>query len=355
MKKVAIFPLDNRGNLYIDIVEDSIRKAGYKLIDVNENAVNDAECVAAIFNWYEDIYNGNPIRGYKRYRQKCRMVAALKSRGKKIIYVFHDKKPHNSRFAIWAYLTKKFLLKNADKIVILCNETRKVLKSVYKLDDEVEKKIVLIPHPNYIGYYDRCNYNLTREKLGIDPKTLVYLHIGAIAPYKNIEVILDTAKHMLDKDVLFLIAGPAKDNAYVNSIKNRIKELPNVRGLYGFVPNEEMAGLIETSDVMLVPHDLKSALNSGTVLLSFSYKRSVICSMIGTVKDFKDQGMFFGYTYKTKVEERKNFRKCVEQFYDKYYNHRDELDILNMRVYDYVKKYHSAELLTQSYANIIEQ
>lgn len=351
--KVGFFPYTNKSNYYVNIVQSAIERAGYKVVPL-ENA-SDSDCVAVVFNWYEDIYNKNPIKGFVRYREKVGKVAELKKQGKKIIYVLHDKQPHNSKFAVWAYLTKRYLLKHADSIVILCNETKNVLKQIYKLNQTVQRKLCLIPHPNYIGCYDDCAYNMTREKLGISQDTIVYLHIGGIAPYKNVELILDAAEKMHDKDALFLIAGPAPDNEYTAGIKQRIENMNNVRGIYGFVPNNEMAGLIETADVFMIPHNLKSALNSGTALLAFSYKRTAICSMIGTVKDFPDSSMFFGYTYTTKDEETAAFTKCVQEFYKKFYMNRGELNALNQRVFEYARDYHSVDVLTQKYKEIIEK
>lgn len=98
-------------------------------------------------------------------------------------------------------------------------------------------KIRLIPHPSYIGCYDQCKYNYTRKSLGIGENTIVLLHLGGIAKYKNNDLILDAAQAMQDKDICFVIAGPAPDNNYTDTIKKRIEGLSNVIPLYGFVPD----------------------------------------------------------------------------------------------------------------------
>jgi glycosyltransferase involved in cell wall biosynthesis len=159
---------------------------------------------------------------------------------------------------------------------------------------------------------------------------------------------------MRGKDCVFVIAGGAPDCSYTKKIKDRISKLSNVIPIYGFVPNDEMAGFLKLCDVVMIPHSLSSSLNSGTVLLAFSYCRSAICSMIGTVKDIKDKTLFMGYEYRNRDEERNNFISQVGKFYEKYYGNREALDDLNMRVYNYVKEYHTKDILVKRYKEILE-
>jgi glycosyltransferase involved in cell wall biosynthesis len=228
-----------------------------------------------------------------------------------------------------------------------------VLKQLHLWDKTIENKICLIPHPNYIGCYDQCQYNYTRKSLGIGEDTIVLLHLGGIAKYKNNDLILDAAQAMQGKDIRFIIAGPAPENEYTRNIKQRIEKLSNVISLYGFVPDDEIAGLIQCSDALLVPHDIKSSLNSGTVFMSFSYGRTVICPEIGTIKDLKESDLCFSYRYKNKNENKEKLIETIELFYKKFYRNRDDLNKLNEKVLKYVEKNHAPKLLGEQYKNVI--
>src|SRR5690606_39824303 len=52
-----------------------------------------------------------------------------------------------------------------------------------------------------------------------------------------------------------------------------------------FIPDQEIPTLINEADLLVLPYDLKSSLNSGTAILAFSYGKSVICPEIGTISD----------------------------------------------------------------------
>ena len=207
------------------------------------------------------------------------------------------------------------------------------------------EKAVYIPHPNYISTIQMkpdCEQIYTRANLGISDKTIVYLFFGMIKPYKNIEMILDIANECKDKDVHFIIAGKPESIQYAEKLRTRIKCKDKVTTLFEFIPDDNIFELINVADVVLLPYDITSSLNSGTVYLAFSCRKTVICPTISTIKDCP-AGLTFSYTYRDKREHQKCLMQKIDDFYKKFYTNRNKLEILNDKVFNYVEENHSLE------------
>src|SRR5690606_41220272 len=57
------------------------------------------------------------------------------------------------------------------------------------------------------------------------------------------------------------------------------------------------------AELLVLPYDLRSSLNSGPVSFSFSYKKTVICPLIGSIEDMGEgKANVFHYSYQTDEE-----------------------------------------------------
>ena len=62
------------------------------------------------------------------------------------------------------------------------------------------------------------------------------------------------------------------------------------------IPDYMMNFYVESADVLVLPYDIKTSMNSGVMLLAFTNKRTVIVSDICMTEEFND-GQFYRYSY----------------------------------------------------------
>lgn len=301
--KIDFYPYISQDNLYLSIIIENIRNEKCEVtpfvVSLKEWGLRKRQADVVHFNWFDNIDSSTFIKTILRLIKRILIIKILKFRGVKIVTTVHNRLPHNTRYKFLSFLFLKILYRNADVITVLTNSTRDVLREQLgdKFYNRIENKIVFIPHPNYIGAYPQSTKQLiggTREK-----NRMRFLFLGAVKPYKNIELILEVAKYFSQNkfNAEFVIAGNGKKE-YLNLLKSHYSNMENVVFIDKFIANEEIDGLVKEADIFILPYDKKSSLNSGTCYLAFSYKKNVICPDISTIIDIGKEKCY-AYSYET--------------------------------------------------------
>lgn len=344
--KVALSPYQ-ANNKYIDLIKEAISSLDvdiYRFENVIEDENLFKEVEFFLLNWYESLYVDSFFRQFKRYIDKIIVLKKLNKNKKKIIFVMHNKKPHNSKNAIFGEKLMKYLINKSYKIVIHSNETKEVISEMVNYEN-VKEKIVYVPHPNYIGVYKEAKENIEKQCLNL-------LFIGKIQPYKNVDLLIEVFNELNLKDVKLTLAGKINTKEYEEYINTLIDNNTNIIKEFRFIKDDEIQSFILNSNMLVLPYDIKSSLNSGTVILAFSNRRTVLSPLIGTLKDFKEKDNFFSYTYTDKENHKKKLKEKLLQIYELYKN--DKEVILNMgnRCYSMVEDENSLEKVTEAYKKI---
>jgi len=167
-----------------------------------------------------------------------------------------------------------------------------------KISKKAKAKIRYIPHPDYIGCYGDI-IGTPKQIDGVEPLKLLFL--GAVKPYKNIELLLDVVRPLGNR-VCLTIAGTPQDSRYKQSLIEYSKGCSNVIFDLKFIPDDQISKYISDCDLLVMPYDLRSSLNSGTVILAFSYAKTVICPEIGTISDLHENSCVLSYKYESENE-----------------------------------------------------
>jgi glycosyltransferase involved in cell wall biosynthesis len=88
-----------------------------------------------------------------------------------------------------------------------------------------------------------------RRRLGIDPATVLVIHVGRLAPEKNLDVLADAwaiARASLGGRAAFVVAGEGPVGAHLD------RDMPWARRL-GFVDREDLADLYAAADLCVLP------------------------------------------------------------------------------------------------------
>ncbi|MBN7809334.1 glycosyltransferase [Algoriphagus sp. H41] len=301
-------PSENRENQYIRILVEGIEQKGFavnSLDDFLKSSAHFRSIRLVHLNWFENLDESSAAAMWKSFFRKVSAILLIKGSGKKLVWTMHNRLSHEKGSGKLSGILIKLLLKSVDAVVIHCGETETILKEIHP---RFAGKILKVPHPHFIGAYGQ-----EKETTSSGPAPLRLLFLGAVKPYKNLELLIRLCRE-LGAAVELTIAGKAASDAYEASLRHLSAGAESIKLRLGFVEDKQIPELIGASDLLVLPYDLRSSLNSGTALLAFSYGRTVICPRIGTIDELGvQQGEVFTYTYASESEHEAKLREAIAQ------------------------------------------
>ena len=346
MKKIAWLPenLDNNRSFYG--FKKATALAGAENISEKDLYKNPRKVDYLVLNFYEDIqkkfgfhliaYVGRWIRLH--YFKFC---------GIKVIWMVNNKVPHDDNKA-WAIRMMRTLIKSSDKIIILCTDTLSVLKNLVKKENVWRDKIIYLPHPNYIGAYKKTDLPIQP-----DGEAFKLLFFGSIRPYKNVDVLIRAFKRVQNNNIELTIAGGCKSESYRQYIQKLASE-SNIKLMLQYIDDDEILSLISENSMLVFPYDNETTLNSGSIILACSAGKTFIAPKIGTVKDFPDDSLFYGYEYKTESEHEDKLVELIKKSYADYIEDRKSLENKGNALYAYMHTMHSTEKLAEIWKQALD-
>lgn len=359
MKKIntIFFPYHLENNTYCDLI---VRALKQKNIEVKKlsyalkhpNYLFSTKIIN--FNFFENIPNNISITKAKiQYYSKCVFLCFCKSIGMKIIYTLHNKRQHDGKYNKLNQRLMEKLIRESDVIVSLCTEGKELIAENY--GEDFAKKTYIIPHPNYctiVEYKNEETLSVIRKKIGADQKMLCTF-LGAISPYKNIELIIRAANELEGEDIIFLIAGNSKDQNYVDSLK-KMSTANNIIWDIRFVPEQEAEEYIAASDLILLPYNKKSSLNSGSVFWTMTLRKTCVIPNIGTIKDLKNVDDIYVYDYSSDEEHYIAFVKALSRAVKDYKKDAQTFSLQGTRLYKEMVSNHSLDCIGNKYLKLYE-
>lgn len=137
----------------------------------------------------------------------------------------------------------------------------------------------------------RYTKQTARKELKIENKEVI-LFFGLIRPYKGLLKLLEAMPALLQqrKDLCLLIVGECYQDVSVYS--DKIEQLglgKNVIMYNKYVSNEEIEPFFIASDLVCLPYE--SATQSGVVMTSYAFRRPVVVTDVGGIKEEVRQGL----------------------------------------------------------------
>ena len=237
---------------------------------------------AVFLNWVEDT----GLSRWMKIKLKLHKVF-----GAKIIWVFHNKYPHDTEPNKESANNMYWLAHKSDNIVIHSKNSRKYVPNFA----QNEKKAVYVPHILYDTHKNIMNTERLKAKYGIDDKDFVFTMFGRIRPYKNIESGIAAFQRIQAKNAKLLIAGAPVDIKYSGKIKALSQGDDNIILDLHYLPDSKLDAIIDLSDVILLTHKSKSSMNSGVMIQAFSRGKTVISPDICMARDLVKYNFFYMY------------------------------------------------------------
>ncbi|MBK1439496.1 glycosyltransferase family 4 protein [Parapedobacter sp. ISTM3] len=292
-------PPVNKENQYIQLLVGELRGRGYRIhpLDTIFSGMKHFRSIKLVhLNWFENVDDSGFFVAFRSFMRKMAVLAIIRLSGKPLVWTMHNRTSHEKGLAFFSRTLTRLLMRWSHRIVIHSRQSMSVLA---EHGEGVRRKSVYIPHPHFIGVY-----GAVRDAANNHGHVLHLLFTGMVKPYKNLELLIDTVG-AFGASIRLTIAGKAIDQRYQQQIEKQAATAGNVQFFPYFVPDDQLAALLGEADALVLPYDMSSSLNSGTVILAFSYKRTVICPDIGTIADLgTHRQQVFHYSYATAAEHR---------------------------------------------------
>lgn len=286
-KRIYVFPPSNPQrngkNPYVLNFEQSLRK--YFILPEREKVFDGVVDLLVnfradiwILNWPENLISRR--FGFFQVVVYTLLLFAGRIFGKKIIWILHNKKSHDSSGRLSDFAVN-ITAKLNSMVITHSTEGIEYYRKRFKRDN-----IEYYPHPAYpdLHFDHQCKpeYDL-----------IIW---GSVMPYKKITDFLKYAK--LDEALKLkklIICGHCKNLKYSEEIENLIKFTPNFTFQNKFFENSILIEMISRSKAILFTYGEESTLSSGALVFSLNARKLIIGPGIGSFRDLGNDKMIANY------------------------------------------------------------
>lgn len=291
--KAAPLPFANPENHYIKRLHWSLQQENIELTDPGHLPLkwilsNRYEADLIHMHWPESHYqfHSAPYSVLKWLYLALRLKIAHWL-GYKIVWTAHNINAHNPRIRGLDRLVRKHLLRKAHS-VLLGKGSEAALKEAFRINSLFSHKT--IPHGHYIDSYGpEKNQESCKRRLNIPTDAKAYLFLGAIKPYKNLELLARVFAKWSPKDALLICAGRPENDRMVQGIKDPFESDPQKLRLFpDYVADDEIPIYLGVANFVVLPY--KNIHMSGALVLALSYGRPVIAPALGLIPEYLPEG-----------------------------------------------------------------
>lgn len=203
---------------------------------------------------------------------------------RKLVYSAHNVYPHERKW--WHVPVYRFWYRLVDEIHVLGRYSAEMLRGI----GVPAERIHFIPHGDYALFKSRhpaAPAAEVRRDWGIANEDVIILFYGLIRDYKGLQRLVDAFCCLPEDSKAFLVVAGGGDRSQVDLATRKLQDagLSHRSKLrFGFVPDAELASLINASDLVAFPY--LHIYQSGALMLAMTYGKPVIASDIDGFRDY---------------------------------------------------------------------
>lgn len=357
--KIFFFPPTSPYNPYIDNIVAGLEKND--VIVVNKGANSKYAKLLSSFKAmleHTDVYHFNWIENKsavdtKKNRIVCRAIllwlSLIKQSGGKLAWTMHNKESHfASGDKTFHYSFMHDFISRMDMILVHAKETEEELKNNYGYPVE---KICYVPHGSYIAEdVESCPVYMAHDNF-------VILSFGMVNRYKNIPMLIRAFKALNLDNAELRIYGKCdeKDSDLRHELEELVSSSNNVKYENRFVPDSEVNDIFSESDVVILPYDKQSMINSGVAIKAFSEGRPIIVSSFGAIKELQDKCFVHSYDYNTDDEHFSALKRAIIKVYQSWKLDKSILEEEGRQAFEYSKNDLSWNSICKKIADFYEK
>lgn len=209
-------------------------------------------------------------------------LVILRLRGLPVVWTVHNLAPHEPRHPRLERATMRLVARLATTLHVHSRWAGE--RVVLELRMRERDKLMVGHHGNYIESYGAASSRSTsRRALGLPESAHIYLIFGAIRAYKRIPEAIGAFRRLKDSDALLIVAGRVEDDSLRERIEGAAGEDPRVILQFGFVAEEEVAGLFGAADAAILNY--AEVFSSGALMAALSTGTPVVAPAGGTTSE----------------------------------------------------------------------
>ena len=175
------------------------------------------------------------------------------------------------------------------KVIVHCPTTKQEMEQLLHLNPA---KVVVVPHGNYIRYYEnQITAKEARSKLNIPESNLVFVLFGNIYRYKGVLEAISAFKQFNCSQSSLVIAGKLGEAELKQDIDRAIGTNCNIKVIAERIADSEVQTYLNAADCILLPYTVYTT--SGVAVLGMSFGKVCIAPKKGFFQDvINDSGGF---------------------------------------------------------------
>jgi beta-1,4-mannosyltransferase len=217
-------------------------------------------------------------------------VTAARLLGTRLVYTVHNVWQHEESGRRLYSIAHRWVLRLASAVHVHDDAAKEQLLE----QGRCRAPVVVIPHGNYITWYDRGGSRETaRERLGLAADAFVYLSLGQVRAYKGLEGLLEAFSALPGDEIVLIIAGRPSGRELAARLQAQAVADPRLRLHLYYVPDEELQWTMNAADVAVLPY--RRSTTSGAAILALSFGLPVIAPALGPFPALLAEGAGFLY------------------------------------------------------------
>jgi glycosyltransferase involved in cell wall biosynthesis len=268
---------------YVQPLSMGLSMAGVEVITVGKWGLSLTQETASIcefqpdiihFHWPEALIGKNTLAKNTDLKEIREALDRLKQTGSKLVWTQHNYIPHDlSHHAGKATELYQLFANYMDGCIHHSEWGNKTIRKRLGFDSDCQH--ITIRHGNKSEpKQSSLTQDQVRQRLGLPINKKIYLSVGVVRPYKNLELIIETLNQRDDNELL-LIAGGVLDGDYYKRLVS-IAKSKNKIGFLGYVEKPQLDQIMCASDYLITAHG-QTSLTSAAPHLSLQYAKSMIC------------------------------------------------------------------------------
>jgi len=281
MKKLKIlcFPLTgdaNLSNLYRDIID----KPNISLYDFKLLSVFYRRYHVFHLHWPDYFIVKSLSFTLLRLFYFFLLISILRINNTKIIWSVHNLMPHSNHHPILYKYMMLFFTRVLDGYIVMSDYSKLKVLSLYPY--LINKNSSLIYHGLYDNYPNSFSPSYCKDYLSIPPNKKVLLFFGRMERYKNISLLVDQFQKNNTSNYILVLAGKFSDLVYENEVTSLITSNSIIKR-FDFIDENEVQLFFNACDLVILP--FSDIHNSGSVMLSLTFKKPVYCPNKGSIPE----------------------------------------------------------------------
>lgn len=199
---------------------------------------------------------------------------------KNILVMMHDVDIHPETNDYYSVLSLKLTLALFKKSICTASHTQ---ASIFEKRYGIKPKIFQLP---VIDYYTESG--IESKQTQSENMPVKFFFFGSIEAYKGIEILLEAAEILENKNIILEINIYGKLKYNTEQLKNRIKKLKSVNLTDSFIPYTEIQKIYRENSVQILPY--RQVTQCGPLLIGYNELVPSICSKLDGFDEYVDDG-----------------------------------------------------------------